>query len=106
MQTVGDLVFNESGELTEFIGVAMDTTERKRSEEALKKTEAELDRVARVTTMGELTASIAHEVNQPLAAVVTNANACLRWLAAEPPNFDEAREASQRIIRDGNRAAR
>jgi len=55
--------------------------------------------------MGELTASIAHEVNQPLAAVVTNGNACLRWLAADPPNFDEAREALRRIIRDGNRAS-
>jgi C4-dicarboxylate-specific signal transduction histidine kinase len=80
-------------------------TERRHAEEALKKTEAELDRVARVTTMGELTASIAHEVNQPLAAVVTNGNACLRWLSAEPPNFDEAREAIHRIVRDGNRAS-
>lgn len=79
--------------------------ERRRAEEALKKTEAELDRVARVTTMGELTASIAHEVNQPLAAVVTNGNACVRWLAADPPNFDEAREAVHRIVRDGNRAS-
>jgi C4-dicarboxylate-specific signal transduction histidine kinase len=79
-------------------------TERRRAGEALKKTEAELDRVVRVTTMGELTASIAHEVNQPLAAVVTNGNACLRWLAADPPNFDEAHEALRRIIRDGTRA--
>jgi C4-dicarboxylate-specific signal transduction histidine kinase len=80
-------------------------TERQHAEEALKKTEAELDRVVRVTTMGELTASIAHEVNQPLAAVVTNGNASLRWLSADPPNFDEAREAIHRIIRDGNRAS-
>jgi C4-dicarboxylate-specific signal transduction histidine kinase len=79
--------------------------ERRRVEEALKKTETELDRVARVTTMGELTASIAHEVNQPLAAVVTNGNASLRWLALDPPNFDEAREAIHRIVRDGNRAS-
>jgi signal transduction histidine kinase len=57
-----------------------------------------------VTAMGELTASIAHEVNQPLAAVVTNANASLRWLSTDPPNFDEAREAISRIARDGNRA--
>jgi C4-dicarboxylate-specific signal transduction histidine kinase len=78
--------------------------ERRRAEEALKKTEAELGRVARVTTMGELTASIAHEVNQPLAAVVTHGNACLRWLAADPPNFDELRDAIRRIIRDGTRA--
>jgi signal transduction histidine kinase len=75
------------------------------AEEALKKTEAELTRVARVTTMGELTASIAHEINQPLAALVTNANACLRWLAAETPNLDEARTTAQRIVRDGKRAS-
>ena len=105
VHTVGHPVFNESGELTEFIGVVMDTTERKRSEEALREARAELARVARATTMGELTASIAHEVNQPLAAVVTNANACLRWLAAETPDLDEARAAAQRIVRDGNRAS-
>ena len=78
---------------------------RLRAEETLKKTEADLARVARVTTMGELTASIAHEINQPLAALVTNANACLRWLAAETPNLDEARATAQRIIRDGKRAS-
>ena len=105
VHTVGHPVFNESGELTEFIGVVMDTTERKRSEEALRAAQAELARVARATTMGELTASIAHEVNQPLAAVVTNADACLRWLAAETPDLDEARAAAQRIARDGNRAS-
>jgi C4-dicarboxylate-specific signal transduction histidine kinase len=71
--------------------------ERKRGEEAL--------RVARVLTMGELAASIAHEVNQPLAAVVTNAEAALRWLAADPPNLAEARDALSRISRDGNRAS-
>ena len=105
VHTVGHPVFNESGELTEFIGVVMDTTERKRSEEALREAQAELVRVARATTMGELTASIAHEVNQPLAAVVTNANACLRWLNARTPDLDEARAAAQRIVRDGNRAS-
>ncbi len=78
---------------------------RHRAEETLKKTEADLARVARITTMGELTASIAHEINQPLAALVTNANACLRWLAAETPNLDEARATAQRIIRDGKRAS-
>jgi signal transduction histidine kinase len=61
--------------------------------------------VARVITLGELTASIAHEVNQPLAAVVTNANACSRWLGADPPNLDEATKAIDRIVRDGNRAS-
>ena len=105
VHTVGHPVFNESSELTEFIGVVMDTTERTRSEEALREAQAELTRVARATTMGELTASIAHEVNQPLAAVVANANACLRWLNAKTPDLDEARAAAQRIVRDGNRAS-
>jgi PAS domain S-box-containing protein len=79
--------------------------ERKRAEDALRKAQGELAHVTRVTTMGELTASIAHEVNQPLSAIVTNGNACLRWLAGNSPNFDEAREAARRIIRDGNRAS-
>jgi predicted ATPase/signal transduction histidine kinase len=82
----------------------LDLTERKRAEEALHKAQAELAHITRVMTMGELASSIAHEVNQPLAAVVTNSNACLRWLAREPPNLEEAREGLRRIIRDGNRA--
>ena len=82
-----------------------DITERKQAEEALRKAQAELAHVTRVMTMGELTASIAHEVNQPLSGVVTNGNACLRWLAGDSPNLDEAREAARRIIRDGNRAS-
>ncbi len=89
----------------EFVGAIMDVTEYRRSEEALRKARANLARIARLTTVGELTASIAHEVNQPLAAVVTNANACLRWLEREPPNFEEVRLATQRIIRDGNRGS-
>jgi len=83
----------------------MDITERKRAQEALQKAQAELAHVTRVTMMGELATSIAHEVNQPLAAVVTNGNACQRWLAGAPPNLDEARECLRRIIRDGNRAS-
>src|SRR5215468_2448871 len=79
--------------------------ERKRAEEKLHKAQAELAYVTRVMTLGELTASIAHEVNQPLAAVVTNANACLRWLTGTTPNLDEAREALARITRDGKRAS-
>jgi PAS domain S-box-containing protein len=82
-----------------------DITDRKSTEEALHRTEAELAHVMRVTTMGEMASSIAHEVNQPLCAIVTNGNACLRWLRAVPPNLDEAEEAAQRIIRDGNRAS-
>ena len=82
-----------------------DITERKQAEEALQKTQGELARVSRVTTLGELTASIAHEVNQPLAAIVTNSNTCLRWLAGQPPNLDKTRQAIGRIIKDGNRAS-
>jgi len=82
----------------------VDITERKQTEEELREAQVELAHVTRVMTMGELAASIAHEVNQPLAAIVTNANACLRWLAGESPNLDEARETARRIIRDGNRA--
>lgn len=79
--------------------------ERKAAEQILLETQLELARVTRITTTGELAASIAHEVNQPLAGVVTNGNACLRWLATRPPNLDEARTAIQRIIRDGSRAS-
>jgi two-component system, LuxR family, sensor kinase FixL len=82
-----------------------DITERKRAEEALHKAQAELAHITRVATLGEMTASIAHEVNQPLAAVVTNANACLRWLAGQAPNLDEARQAIGRIVKDGHRAS-
>jgi two-component system, LuxR family, sensor kinase FixL len=82
-----------------------DITERKQAEEALRTAQAELAHVARVMTMGELAASIAHEVNQPLSGMVLNANASLRWLAGATPNLDEAREALSRIIRDGKRAS-
>jgi C4-dicarboxylate-specific signal transduction histidine kinase len=83
----------------------MDITASKRGEEALRQAQAELAHVTRVTTMGELAASIAHEVNQPLTGILMNANAGLRWLAANPSNPAEAREAIQRVIRDGKRAA-
>jgi len=95
---------DDSGRL-EFVGAVMDITGRKRAEESLHNAQANLARIARLTTMGELTASIAHEVNQPLAAVVTNANACLRWLDREAPDLDEARDAIRRIIRDGHRGS-
>lgn len=84
---------------------ATDITERKRAEQALQEGQAELARVIRIATMGELTASIAHEINQPLAAVVTNGSATLRWLAMQPPNLDEAREAVTRAIQEANRAS-
>ena len=80
-------------------------SEQKRAEEALRQAQADLARVNRVTTMGELTASLAHEVNQPIAAAVTNANACLRWLAGDAPNLEEARAAATGIVKDGTRAA-
>jgi C4-dicarboxylate-specific signal transduction histidine kinase len=79
--------------------------QRKQKEEELRRARANLAHIARLTTVGELTASIAHEVNQPLAAVVTNANASLRWLEQDPPNFEEVRLAIHRIIRDGNRGS-
>jgi PAS domain S-box-containing protein len=99
------LVRDERGEPLFGIGVVEDITERKRAEEALRQTQAALAHLSRVMTMGELTASIAHEVNQPLAAVVTNGNACLRWLARAVPDLAEARAAVARIIRDGHRAS-
>jgi signal transduction histidine kinase len=104
IHSVGHPILNQSGDIIEFVGAALDVTERKRAEEALRQAQADLAHANRVTTMGELAASIAHEVNQPLAAVALNANACLRWLARESPDLDEAREAARRVIRDGNRA--
>jgi PAS domain S-box-containing protein len=84
--------------------ISRDMTERKRSELQLSKAQDELAHVMRVLSMGELTASIAHEVNQPLAAIVANGNACLRWLARDVPDLKEARAALDGIVRDGNRA--
>jgi signal transduction histidine kinase len=89
----------------EYIGAAQDVTQQRLSEQALGKARSELAHVARVTTLGALTASIAHEVNQPLSGIITNASTCLRMLAADPPNVDGARETARRTIRDGNRAS-
>jgi PAS domain S-box-containing protein len=89
----------------EFVGAVMDVTQRKLAEEALREAQANLERVSRVTTMGELTASLAHEVKQPIAAASTNASTCLRWLAGDAPNLEEARAAAMRIVKDGKRAA-
>jgi NO-binding membrane sensor protein with MHYT domain len=79
--------------------------ERKRAEQALRQAQADLARVNRVNTMAELTASLAHEVNQPISAAVTNADACLRWLAGDTPNLEEARAAAMGIVKEGTRAA-
>ena len=88
----------------EFVGAVTDITARRQAEEKLHEAQAELAHVARVTALGELAASIAHEVNQPLAAVVAHAAACRRWLDRDPPNLEEARGTVQSIIKDGNRA--
>ena len=80
-------------------------TEQKRTEEALRQAQADLARINRVTTMGELTASLAHEVNQPIAAASTDANTCLRWLSRDQPDLEEAREAASRVVKDATRAA-
>jgi PAS domain S-box-containing protein len=88
-----------------FVGALQDVTESKVAEEALNRARSELAHVARVTTVSALTASITHEVNQPLSGIITNAGTCLRMLAADPPNIDGARETARRTIRDGNRAS-
>ena len=89
----------------EHIGAIQDVTEHRLAEEALSKLQSELTHMARVTSLGALTASIAHEVNQPLSGIITNASTCLRMLAADPPNVEGARETARRTIRDGNRAS-
>jgi len=99
---IGAATFARSG--NEGVAFVLDLSEQKRAEEALRKAQAELAHVTRVATLGELTASIAHEISQPIAAVVTNANASLRWLSRDSPNLAEAYEAIRRIVRDGNRA--
>ena len=96
-------VTDESGGI-EFVGAVTDVTARKRAEKELHEAQAELAHVTRVTALGELAASIAHEVNQPLAAVVANAAACQRWLDRDPPDLEEARSTAQSIIKDGKRA--
>ena len=95
---------DEQGRTIRWYGTRTDIEERKQTEEKLRQAHAELARVARVVTMGELAASIAHEVNQPISGMVMNGNACLRWLAGDSPNLDEARENARRIVRDGKRA--
>src|SRR5271169_3494184 len=101
--TLGHLAAN-GAKNTEFIGAVVDITERRLAEEALRSAVADLGRASRLSTMGHLTASIAHEINQPLAAIVTNANACLLWLEADRLNLEQARQAATRIVRNGLRA--
>jgi signal transduction histidine kinase len=104
----GKPVFDAKGNFLGYRGTGADVTAISRAdhaEEALRKAQIELARATRVTTLGELTASIAHEVNQPLAGLVANAQACLRWLDRETPDLDAARRSVEWVIEDGNRAS-
>ena len=105
LHSISHPVFNESGALTEYVGTVIDITEHKLAEEALHEARAALAHITRVMTMGELIATIAHEVNQPLGAIVTNGQACLRLLARELPDLDKSREVVKRMISDGLRAS-
>lgn len=104
LHVVAHATRDRDGQL-EYIGAVQDVTQRRVSEQALGKVRSELAHVARVTSLGALAASIAHEVNQPLSGIITNANTCLRMLAADPANLDGARETARRTIRDGERAS-
>jgi hypothetical protein len=108
----GRPILDDDGNLVEFIGASMDMTEHwqatselHRASEALRELQMTMSRAVQVATVGELAASIAHEVNQPLSGIITNASTCVRMLDADPPNIDGARETARRTIRDGNRAA-
>lgn len=103
LRLVAHATRHQDGRLA-YIGAIQDVTQSRRAEEALGKARSELAHVVRVTSLGALTASIAHEVNQPLTGIITNASTCLRMLAVEPPNLEGARETLRRMIRDGNRA--
>ena len=104
LRSSGLPLHDTSGRIVRWYSVLIDIDERKRAEEALDKARFDLAHVARVTTLSTLTASIAHEVNQPLSGMITNASTCLRMLAADPPDLDGARETARRMIRDVNRA--
>jgi PAS domain S-box-containing protein len=104
LRVVAHRTRNQEGHL-EYIGAVQDVTHRRHAEEALAKSRDELARAARVTSLGVLTAAIAHEVNQPLAGIVTNASTCRRMLAVDPPDVEGARETARRTIRDAERAS-
>jgi C4-dicarboxylate-specific signal transduction histidine kinase len=97
-------VRDSGGNILRFVGTSTDVHDLRQVQEELRNTQVEFARMTRVMTMGELTASIAHEVSQPLGAIVTSAASCGRWLAAEPPQMDKARRSLERIVNDGRRA--
>ena len=105
IHSLAHAVYDENGAVIEYVGTVIDTTERKRSEEALRQAHDELAHASRVLTMGELTSSIAHEVNQPLGAIVTNGNASLRLISRNPPDVEHSREAIECMISDAMRAS-
>ena len=105
LHMVGNPVFDESGKVKEYIGVTMDVTHRKHTEAALQEAQSELARVARLTTMGEFAASIAHEINQPLAAIVAHGQAARRWLNRDVPNLAEAQEAVTSAVNAADQAS-
>src|ERR1700681_871231 len=108
VRSTGHPVHNTSGDLLEYVGTSIDVTERKRADEErerLRQVQADLAHLTRVTTMGELTASLAHEIRQPISAAVTNAKTCMRWLGRDEPDLAEAREAASRMVKDVTRAA-
>jgi PAS domain S-box-containing protein len=108
IHSVGRPILSPSGELLQFVGVAMDVTERKRADEErqrLRQAETDLAHISRVNMMGHLTASLAHEINQPIGAAVANAEACLQFLDRDHPDVGEAREAAFEMARDARRAA-
>jgi PAS domain S-box-containing protein len=108
IQGLGHPVFSSTGDLLEVVGTQFDVTERKRAEqerERLRQLQTDLAHINRVTTMGELTASLAHEIKQPMTAALTDARTCLRWLRRDEPDLSEAREAASRLVTDVSRAA-
>jgi predicted ATPase/signal transduction histidine kinase len=106
LHSVGRPILDASGQVSDYVGSTMDVTMRKQAEDALREAQAEVQQIARSTTIGELAASIAHEVNQPLATIITNAATCIRWLDADRPNVVRARMAAEKVLEDGWLAAK